>query len=138
MIKRLGTVLGLLLMAVAAHAQSYVVDFTWTNNDQNYPVCSSTVTTYCELGKTMTDTTNGGSTVVCSGIAPSAAACTTTAYTAAQFAVGTTHTYALTVQYYGAVAGTVLNTAPDTASVTNGVGPGNPTNVGGTVRVVGQ
>lgn len=137
--------LALLAPFARAATTTYVVDFTWTITSQGYPVCSSTVTTFCVVSQTLEDTTGGGSTVVCgpsltapSLLTTSSTSCTSTAYTPAQFPVGTSHTYSLTLQYVGSTAGTILNTPPATATVTNGLPPGNPTGVGGTVRAVVQ
>lgn len=118
--KRIGSILFFLLaMAMFSHAQT--LKATWTNSDNGYAVCSTSVTTYCVLGQTLTNTTTG--TVINAAISPTA-----TTYSATinptLWAFGITQTISLTVQYCGATActaSTALSTAPITAAVVNGV-----------------
>lgn len=102
--------LALLAFSIPAMAQSTIV-FTWTNNNAGFSACSSTVTSACLVGQTLTDTTSGN-VVLSSSIKPTDATYTTPlpAFTTAS------RTYSLVLNYKDA-SGIAQATSAATATV---------------------
>lgn len=94
--KKLFMLLASVCLSVSAIAQTSNIVFTWANTNSSVPACSSTVTTACLVGQTITDTTIASSPVVLSSsISPTA-----TTYTSPLPAfTGVTRTYTLVVNY---------------------------------------
>lgn len=105
----------LLVAASSTYAQSPTqIVFTWTNNNVGFPICSSTVTSTCIVGQTITDTTVSGSPVVLS----SSITATATTYSAPVPAyTASTRSYTLVVNYKDA-SGNAQTTPAVTATVT--------------------
>ena len=112
--KNLMVLLAGLWLGVSAFAQSPTsIVFTWTNNDAGIPACSSTVTSSCLVGQTLTDTTVPSSpAVLSSSISPTASTFTTPlpAFTSAN------RSYSLVVNYKDS-AGAAQATSAVTATV---------------------
>lgn len=107
-------VLSTLSAGSALAAQSLTtVTFNWTTNNaaQGWPNCSSTVTTVCVSGYTLTDTTNSASPVVIS----STIAATAITYVLTPLPTPGTHTYSLVTNGLGSTGQAVTST-PATAS----------------------
>jgi hypothetical protein len=116
------TIAAFAFSSIPMHAQSAVA-FTWTNTDTNIAACSSTVTTNCFSGFTLTDTTTN--TVLAT---PSVLGATATSYTwtpAGGLFVGT-HTFSLVANAIGATTTTQIVSTPATTSVTNALTSINP------------
>lgn len=103
--------LAFLASTAEAQAASSIV-FNWTNTNSSVPACSSTVTSNCLVGQTLTDTT--ANSVISSSISPAA---TTYTYTPATFPAPGTRNYSLVVNYKDG-SGTAQVTSAATASVT--------------------
>ena len=111
--KKLFMLLCLSTSAFAATPSNIV--FTWANTDSSVPACSSTVTTACLVGQTITDTTVAASPVVLSSsISPTA----TTYTTPLPAFTGVTRTYTLVVNYKDA-SGKAQVTAPASCATGN-------------------
>ncbi|HTF72618.1 MAG TPA: hypothetical protein VK638_59120 [Edaphobacter sp.] len=112
--KLLFAVMLAIFLGSTAHAQAATsIAFTWTNNNNGLPNCSTSVTTACLVGQTLTDTTAASSPVVLSStISPTATTFTTPlpAFTAAS------RTYSLVVNYKDA-SGAAQATTAATATV---------------------
>jgi hypothetical protein len=86
----------LLCLSTSAFAQTSNIVFTWGNTNSSVHACSSTVTSACLVGQTITDTTIAASPVVISSsISPTA----TTYSTPLPAFTGVTRTYTLVVNY---------------------------------------
>lgn len=100
-------------LASSLHAQAASsIVFTWTNNNSGLTTCSSTVTSACLVGHTITDTTVSASPVVLSSsISPTATTYTTPlpAFTAS------TRTYSLVLNYKDASGAAQATTAVSTS-----------------------
>jgi hypothetical protein len=107
------------LSASALAATPTNIVFTWGNTDSGIPVCSSTVTTSCLVGQTITDITVASSPVVLSStIAPTA----TTYTTPFPPITAATRTYTLSVNYKDAT-GKAQSTSPATCGSGNTAAP---------------
>lgn len=109
-------VLALCALVPASRAQTAIPSFTWQANPAwvtTWPACSTTVTSMCLSGYTLTDVTNASSPTVVSSTIPA----TALSYTLTAMPAAGARTYSLVINGKDQT-GNPASSAPVTANVT--------------------
>lgn len=109
---RLWTLLAITFFAQLAIAQTtHTFELDWSNPNAAYPICSSTLNTWCDVSMMVYETVGSSQNVITSSLNPLAIS-----YLFPTYPTAGSHTYSV-VENFKDLTGTILSTTAATATV---------------------